>query len=435
MMAQKESEDFMKAYARIAKIAMTVMLLAAFFLLSGFRAQTIIHDDGSETQDVLKVSDSAKGQKDLKADADEFQKRNYTIMDYNNDNGEGFRAMKTITKDGASKSSVDHIVHKTHDGLICSTYYIDYNFDENSIQTLRLGAPMPENGVDLEYIVSFPSGTRVVSNSDKADDQSSTYLWNLSNSNPTEIKLQATVWHKLFIYIALFLVVLVLIIVLIMEHRRKNVISWKRAAHMRKLEMMLLCIPIIILGYMGYEYYVGTHVTAASLDKVAEQQQEELLENREEDKRLQDADARKQRSGEMAAARIRSKANDISNELRNLKVQYRNGSISRSSARSQAQSLAQQAKDMLSESTNLSQADHDVLEQLIDNVVAEADSIGASAPSRSSSQETRRSESASESQSTTRSRSDDRSTNTTKSSDSSKSRQSSDNNRDTGKNK
>ena len=435
MMAQKESEDFMKAYARIAKIAMTVMLLAAFFLLSGFRAQTIIHDDGSETQDVLKVSDSAKGQKDLKADADEFQKRNYTIMDYNNDNGEGFRAMKTITKDGASKSSVDHIVHKTHDGLICSTYYIDYNFDENSIQTLRLGAPMPENGVDLEYIVSFPSGTRVVSNSDKADDQGSTYLWNLSNSNPTEIKLQATVWHKLFIYIALFLVVLVLIIVLIMEHRRKNVISWKRAAHMRKLEMMLLCIPIIILGYMGYEYYVGTHVTAASLDKVAEQQQEELLENREEDKRLQDADARKQRSGEMAAARIRSKANDISNELRNLKVQYRNGSISRSSARSQAQSLAQQAKDMLSESTNLSQADHDVLEQLIDNVVAEADSIGASAPSRSSSQETRRSESASESQSTTRSRSDDKSTNTTKSSDSSKSRQSSDNNRDTGKNK
>ena len=423
----------MKAYARIAKIAMTVMLLAAFFLLSGFRAQTIIHDDGSETQDVLKVSDSAKGQKDLKADADEFQKRNYTIMDYNNDNGEGFRAMKTITKDGASKSSVDHIVHKTHDGLICSTYYIDYNFDENSIQTLRLGAPMPENGVDLEYIVSFPSGTRVVSNSDKADDQGSTYLWNLSNSNPTEIKLQATVWHKLFIYIALFLVVLVLIIVLIMEHRRKNVISWKRAAHMRKLEMMLLCIPIIILGYMGYEYYVGTHVTAASLDKVAEQQQEELLENREEDKRLQDADARKQRSGEMAAARIRSKANDISNELRNLKVQYRNGSISRSSARSQAQSLAQQAKDMLSESTYLSQADRDVLEQLIDNVVAEADSIGASAPSRSSSQETRRSESASESQSTTRSRSDDKSTNATKSSDSSKSRQSSDNNRDTGK--
>lgn len=423
----------MKAYARIAKIAMTVMLLAAFFLLSGFRAQTIIHDDGSETQDVLKVSDSAKGQKDLKADADEFQKRNYTIMDYNNDNGEGFRAMKTITKDGASKSSVDHIVHKTHDGLICSTYYIDYNFDENSIQTLRLGAPMPENGVDLEYIVSFPSGTRVVSNSDKADDQGSTYLWNLSNSNPTEIKLQATVWHKLFIYIALFLVVLVLIIVLIMEHRRKNVISWKRAAHMRKLEMMLLCIPIIILGYMGYEYYVGTHVTAASLDKVAEQQQEELLENREEDKRLQDADARKQRSGEMAAARIRSKANDISNELRNLKVQYRNGSISRSSARSQAQSLAQQAKDMLSESTNLFQADRDVLEQLIDNVVAEADSIGASAPSRSSSQETRRSESASESQSTTRSRSDDKSTNATKSSDSSKSRQSSDNNRDTGK--
>ena len=84
----------MKGYSKIAKLAMTVMLLAAFFLLSGFRAQTIIHDDGSETQDVLKVSATAEGQQSLKADADEFQKRNYTIMDYSNDNGEGFRAMK-----------------------------------------------------------------------------------------------------------------------------------------------------------------------------------------------------------------------------------------------------------------------------------------------------------------------------------------------------
>lgn len=415
----------MKAYAKIARIAMTVMLLAAFFLLSGFRAQTIIHDDGSETQDVLKVTDSSKEKDTLKTDADEFQKRNFTIMDYSNDNGESFRAMKTITKDGASKSSVDHVVHKTHDGLICSTYYIDYNFDGDSIKSLRLGAPMPENGVDLEYIISFPSGTRVVSNSDKADDQGSTYLWNLSGSNPKEIKLQATVWHKLFIYIALFLVVLILIIVLIMEHRRKNVISWKRAAHLRKIEMMLLFIPLLILGYMGYEYYIGTHVTAASLDKVAEQQQEELLENREEDKRLQDADARKQRSGEMAAARIRSKANDISNELRSLKVQYRNGSVSRSDARSQAQSLAQQAKDMLSDSTGLSQADREVLEQLIDNVVAEADSIGT-APSRSSSQSSSRSSSSSQSTSTNRSTSSKQSS--TKSSQNSQSSQR-DNNR------
>ena len=75
--------------------------------------------------------------------------------------------MKTITNDGASRSSVDHIVHKTHDGLFASTYYINYNFDANSIQNLRLGAAMPENGVDLEYMVSFPSGTQVVSNSTK----------------------------------------------------------------------------------------------------------------------------------------------------------------------------------------------------------------------------------------------------------------------------
>ena len=44
----------MKSYI---KPAMTAVLVLMFMLLTGFRAQTIIHDDGSETQDVLKVSD------------------------------------------------------------------------------------------------------------------------------------------------------------------------------------------------------------------------------------------------------------------------------------------------------------------------------------------------------------------------------------------
>lgn len=354
------------------------MLMAAFLLLSGFRAQTIIHDDGSETQDVLKVSDTAEGQKSLRTDADDFQKRNYTIMDYNNSNGSGFRAMKTITKDGANKSSVDRIVHKTHDGLICSTYYIDFKYDSDSLQKLRLGQAMPENGADLEYIVSFPSGTKVTSNSTKADDQGSTYMWSLSNDNPSEIKLQATVWHKLFIYIALSLIVIVLLIVVFMEKRRKNVISWKRAAHMRKIEMLLLCIPIIILGYMGYEYYVGTHVTAASLEKVEEQQQEELIESREEDKRLQDATAQKQRLGQMAADKIRTETSQISSQLRELNRSYMSGEISQGTARSEARRLASEAQGLMNNEKDLSQADRDVLQQLVDRLIEEADSIGTS---------------------------------------------------------
>ena len=112
--------------------------------------------------------------------------------------------MKTITKDGANRSSVDRIVHKTHDGLFCSTYYIDYDFTADSIKELRLGMPIEENGADLEYIVSFPSGTNVKSNASKADDQGSTYMWSLNNSSPAKISLQATVWHKLAIYVALF---------------------------------------------------------------------------------------------------------------------------------------------------------------------------------------------------------------------------------------
>ena len=403
------------------------MLLAAFFLLSGFRAQTIIHDDGSETQDVLKVSATAEGQQSLKADADEFQKRNYTIMDYSNDNGEGFRAMKTITNDGASRSSVDHIVHKTHDGLFASTYYINYNFDANSIQNLRLGAAMPENGVDLDtWFLSRRNAGRQQQHQGRRSGQ---YLFVAAvRFESFDDKLQATVWHKLFIYMALFLIGLILIIVLIMEHRRKSVISWKRAAQMRRFEMMLLCVPIVILGYMGYEYYVGTHVTTASLDKVAEQQQEELLENREEDRKMQEADARKQRSGELAAARIRSKANEISNELRSLKQQYRNGAVSGSSARSQAQSLAQQARDMLSGNNDLSQAEREVLEQLINSVVSDAESIGdsAPAPSRSTTRERQRSD-ASESETKSRSESqrDEKESDSDTRSDSSKSRTSS----------
>lgn len=363
----------MKSYV---KLGATLLLALSFVLLTGFRAQTIIHDDGSETQDVLKVSETAEGQKALRSDADEFQKRNYTIMDYNNSNGEGFRAMKTVTKEGANKSSVDRIIHKTHDGLICSTYYIDYTFDENSLEHLRLGMAMEENGADLEYIVSFPSGTEVEGNSTTADEQGSTYMWSLNASEPFQIQLQATVWHKLFIYIALFLIVVIVGVVLIIEHRRRNVISWKQAAHLRRIEMMLLCLPIAILAYMGYEYYVGTHVTAASLERVSEQQQEELLESREEDKKIHDADAQKQRSGELAAARIRTKTAEISSALRELNRNYHSGLISQREARSQASALAEQAQEMLFSSKELSQADQDVLQQLVDRLVSEANSIG-----------------------------------------------------------
>jgi len=376
-----EREDFMKTYL---KLGLTVLLIAAFCLLSGFRAQTIIHDDGSETQDVLKVSESASGQKKLRADADEFQKRNYTIMDYDNDNGKGFRAMKTITKDGANRSSVDRVVHKTHDGFFCSTYYIDYNFTADSIKELRLGMPIEENGADLEYIVSFPSGTNVKSNASKADDQGSTYMWSLNNSSPSKISLQATVWHKLAIYVALFAIAAILLFVIIMEIRRRNTISWKRAAHMRRVEILALLLPLIIFGYMGYEYYTGTHITSDALAKVSQQKQEELLESREEDKKLHDADTKKQRSDELSMSKIRSKTLELSSALRDLNRNYQSGRISRSGARSEAASVASQVQEMLDSSKGLSQADRDELLHLIE----EAESL-ASEQSSSSQEEVR----------------------------------------------
>ena len=380
-----EGEKNMKSFI---KIGATLVLAVSFLMLSGFRAQTIIHDDGSETQDVLKVSQSLDEQKKLRADADEFQKRNFTIMDYSNSNGEGFRAMRTITKEGANKSSVDRIVHKTHDGLFCSTYYIDYDYTANSVSDLRLGMSIEENGADLEYIISFPSGADVKSNATKSDEQGSTYMWSLSNDKPQKISLQATVWHKLMIYGALLEIVAILFAVIIMEFRRRNMISWKRAAHMRRMEMLILIVPLLILGYMGYEYYTGTHITAEALAKVSQQKQEELLENREEDKKLQEDE--KKNAADLAMSKVRTKTLEFSSQLRDLNRKYQSGGISGSSLRSEAASLASQVQDILDTTNGLSQADRDELTRLINEAESLAASDSVDRSSSSVSEEQRR---------------------------------------------
>lgn len=380
-----EGEKNMKSFI---KIGATLVLAVSFLMLSGFRAQTIIHDDGSETQDVLKVSQSLDEQKKLRADADEFQKRNFTIMDYSNSNGEGFRAMRTITKEGANKSSVDRIVHKTHDGLFCSTYYIDYDYTANSVSDLRLGMSSEENGADLEYIISFPSGADVKSNATKSDEQGSTYMWSLSNDKPQKISLQATVWHKLMIYGALLVIVAILFAVIIMEFRRRNMISWKRAAHMRRMEMLILIVPLLILGYMGYEYYTGTHITAEALAKVSQQKQEELLENREEDKKLQEDE--KKNAADLAMSKVRTKTLEFSSQLRDLNRKYQSGGISGSSLRSEAASLASQVQDILDTTNGLSQADRDELTRLINEAESLAASDSVDRSSSSVSEEQRR---------------------------------------------
>lgn len=385
MRKEIEGEKNMKSFI---KIGATLVLAVSFLMLSGFRAQTIIHDDGSETQDVLKVSQSLDEQKKLRADADEFQKRNFTIMDYSNSNGEGFRAMRTITKEGANKSSVDRIVHKTHDGLFCSTYYIDYDYTANSVSDLRLGMSIEENGADLEYIISFPSGADVKSNATKSDEQGSTYMWSLSNDKPQKISLQATVWHKLMIYGALLVIVAILFAVIIMEFRRRNMISWKRAAHMRRMEMLILIVPLLILGYMGYEYYTGTHITAEALAKVSQQKQEELLENREEDKKLQEDE--KKNAADLAMSKVRTKTLEFSSQLRDLNRKYQSGGISGSSLRSEAASLASQVQDILDTTNGLSQADRDELTRLINEAESLAASDSVDRSSSSVSEEQRR---------------------------------------------
>lgn len=357
------------------QVGLTIMLMVSFILLSGFRAQTIIHDDGSETQDILKVSSTMQGQTLLKADAEEFQKRNYVIMDYSNNNGSGFRALKTITNEGANKSSVDRIIHKTYDGILCTTYYIKYAYTPKSIEELRWGKLMPENGVDLEYIVSFPAGTNVTSNSTNTDIPGSTYMWRLRNEQPVNIELQATVWHKLFIYLFLAIIVLMVFIVIVLERRRKRVMSWMQAAHLRKIELLLLCIPIFILGYMCYEYYVGTHITERSLVHVAEQQQQEEWERHEEDQQVKDDVSVDKNLQDEQNADIKEQIMEISRQLRQLNDAYADDAVSLEEAQGKAQNLRAQVADLIDKRVDLTQANQEELHQIQIHIMKVIDKI------------------------------------------------------------
>ncbi|WP_288894112.1 hypothetical protein [uncultured Megasphaera sp.] len=357
------------------QVGLTIMLMVSFILLSGFRAQTIIHDDGSETQDILKVSSTMQGQTLLKADAEEFQKRNYVIMDYSNNNGSGFRALKTITNEGANKSSVDRIIHKTYDGILCTTYYIKYAYTPKSIEELRWGKLMPENGADLEYIVSFPAGTNVTSNSTNTDIPGSTYMWRLRNEQPVNIELQATVWHKLFIYLFLAIIVLMVFIVIVLERRRKRVMSWMQAAHLRKIELLLLCIPIFILGYMCYEYYVGTHITERSLVHVAEQQQQEEWERHEEDQQVKDDVSVDKNSQDEQNADIKEQIMEISRQLRQLNDAYADDAVSLEEAQGKAQNLRAQVADLIDKRVDLTQANQEELHQIQIHIMKVIDKI------------------------------------------------------------
>lgn len=357
------------------QVGLTIMLMVSFILLSGFRAQTIIHDDGSETQDILKVSSTMQGQTLLKADAEEFQKRNYVIMDYSNNNGSGFRALKTITNEGANKSSVDRIIHKTYDGILCTTYYIKYAYTPKSIEELRWGKLMPENGADLEYIVSFPAGTNVTSNSTNTDIPGSTYMWRLRNEQPVNIELQATVWHKLFIYLFLAIIVLMVFIVIVLERRRKRVMSWMQAAHLRKIELLLLCIPVFILGYMCYEYYVGTHITERSLVHVAEQQQQEEWERHEEDQQVKDDVSVDKNLQDEQNADIKEQIMEISRQLRQLNDAYANDAVSLEEAQGKAQNLRAQVTDLIDKRVDLTQANQEELHQIQIHIMKVIDKI------------------------------------------------------------
>ena len=152
--------------------------------------------------------------------------------------------------------------------------------------------------------------------------------------------------------------------------------------------MLILIVTLLILGYMGYEYYTGTHITAEALAKVSQQKQEELLENREEDKKLQEDE--KKNAADLAMSKVRTKTLEFSSQLRDLNRKYQSGGISGSSLRSEAASLASQVQDILDTTNGLSQADRDELTRLINEAESLAASDSVDRSSSSVSEEQRR---------------------------------------------
>ena len=130
---------------------------------------------------------------------------------------------------------------------------------------------------------------------------------------------------------------------------------------------------------MAYEYYEGTHITPGTLTKISEQQQEEQRERDDEEKRAKDLEEKKQKDSNEAVARIRAKATDLTDALKTLARDYAVGKISGSEAKSQAASVASRAKDLVGNESALTEADKEVVSQLVDTIVSEANALAAKA--------------------------------------------------------
>ena len=200
-------------------------------------------------------------------------------------------------------------------------------------------------------------------------------MWRLRNEQPVNIELQATVWHKLFIYLFLAIIVLMVFIVIVLERRRKRVMSWMQAAHLRKIELLLLCIPIFILGYMCYEYYVGTHITERSLVHVAEQQQQEEWERHEEDQQVKDDVSVDKNLQDEQNADIKEQIMEISRQLRQLNDAYANDAVSLEEAQGKAQNLRAQVADLIDKRVDLTQANQEELHQIQIHIMKVIDKI------------------------------------------------------------
>ena len=115
---------------------------------------------------------------------------------------------------------------------------------------------------------------------------------------------------------------------------------------------------------------------------ISEQQQEEQRLRDEEDRKAKETAARKQLESDAAVARIRRKAEDITESLHALQQKYENGKLSVSQVKSEAAAIAGQARELLGSETALSDADTEVVKQVISTITNEAESLSSRAEAK-----------------------------------------------------
>lgn len=357
----------------------TVKLIAAMMLvlmLSGFTMETTIHEDGSQTHDIIKESSKSSVKKQLDSEEKMLQERGYIVTNYSDKDTEGIQAIHTINNETAQKMSVDKIVHRIYSGFFEDVYYSDYVYKGNdSFKQLLVGDKLSDNDVDIDYSITFPVGSKVSSNSKDINEKSDTYRWKLTSDQPTPVLFFAMAWHRQTIIFTLFAMGLMLFAAFFISRRRRNMYNRKAATRLKFIQLLCVFLPVALLGFMGYEYYASTHMSQ-NIIKAAQKQQDAMEASMVEKQKATDA---KQEAAIKTLSTISGIEEKLNSELRTLENRYQNGKYDKNEVQTGVNRISSQAGEVIDQIdalTDAPSAERSALRDTLSRIRDKATAIG-----------------------------------------------------------